>query len=666
MPPKKDSSAALAAILSVSHDEQVDLLSQALLREYMHKKQYSSTLKTFDEENPRDERTISSRALMSELMYVSPELQQKLKADGIETIMEMLCSIRVEKGSTGEERWRELHGALGIPIPAIPSELKEQLAALEAQLKKLKKRVKKEKAEKIAQGEKKPSGLAGEEDSAPAAAVKKKKKKILSIDELLEQDDTAKIQKEKKSAKQAATGKPTIVEESAPVVKSSARPLETHLAQPEALAKDSDSSESDSDSDSSEDDYAASLRRIKEEEAQAILQRHKAKGWSGDVEPLEDDNPSEKTTTTKVETAANRPREELQAKETHHNEPTIGPLVAEEIRLALVHDRRLPNSFWCQGLYFSADVPYGLMQHEGGPCGVIAVVQARLIADLFGNGRILTEEVKKSSLVESVLATLLTIQKSPRAVVVVHTSHHFSGKSNKEQTEAISKFHIKQNFSSVADIRMYLAEVVLRNWMDPKGHGLLGFLISCLLSRTVKGAQSDMDVESPLIVEHGYCSQELTNLLLCGKAVSNCHDGVISHQDLALKGYTQTLDVGFVSYMEHRQLLTVGLLAKSPLSPVWVVNHESHYTTLFMKKDQRKSIDAAVKEGFQTTPVFDVFFWDQLGGQTDEIRLTVTLEKTAVPTVGKDVIVPYLNDIIRTIPNWKTARVAWNGTDPLL
>lgn len=85
-----------------------------------------------------------------------------------------------------------------------------------------------------------------------------------------------------------------------------------------------------------------------------------------------------------------------------------------------------------------------------------------------------------------------------------------------------------------------------------------------------------------------------------------------------------------------------------------------------MKDDNRDSIQEAALRSFTPPCVFDLCFWDQLGGYDEEIRLTVTLEKTPVPPVGKDVIVPYLNDIIRTVPEWKTARVGWNGTDPLL
>ncbi|KAG8343764.1 hypothetical protein ERJ75_001763900 [Trypanosoma vivax] len=50
--------------------EQGELLAQALLREFMHRRGYTKTLRAFDAECPRDERTISSRQLMRQLLEI--------------------------------------------------------------------------------------------------------------------------------------------------------------------------------------------------------------------------------------------------------------------------------------------------------------------------------------------------------------------------------------------------------------------------------------------------------------------------------------------------------------------------------------------------------------------------------------------------------------------
>lgn len=94
-------------IESLSTREQVDLLAQALLREYMHRRGFRETLKTFDAENPRDERTISSRAIMQSLLNIPvagriSRLRPTKGANGKDqnpTFMEELCSYRLTKRS---------------------------------------------------------------------------------------------------------------------------------------------------------------------------------------------------------------------------------------------------------------------------------------------------------------------------------------------------------------------------------------------------------------------------------------------------------------------------------------------------------------------------------------------------------------------------------------
>ncbi|CCD12239.1 unnamed protein product [Trypanosoma congolense IL3000] len=119
MPPKKDSD---APVYSLPHERQVELLSEALLREYMHKRKFTETLRAFDEENPRGSDTISSRALMSDLMTLKPETQKSMKSDGIETIMEMLCCLRVRRRLEVED----LKKRAAAKPPPTPEKLKKK------------------------------------------------------------------------------------------------------------------------------------------------------------------------------------------------------------------------------------------------------------------------------------------------------------------------------------------------------------------------------------------------------------------------------------------------------------------------------------------------------------------------------------------------------------
>jgi hypothetical protein len=315
--------------------------------------------------------------------------------------------------------------------------------------------------------------------------------------------------------------------------------------------------------------------------------------------------------------------------------------------------------------------------------------------------------------------------------------------STSEQLKFISGMTMKGGFSTRAALEGYLAEILADDnddddnveggdvnekggrpplgWCAPYGPGLMCLIASLLLTRNTKYCASvrdpspsfqspssssgptaikgpgpcvaggggaatlatsiaaDMDMDGPLIVEHGYCSQELVNLMLQGRGTSNVHDGTVvsgggneeveEEEGIKLHGLFGPLEVGCLSYLEHRRLIKVGQAAKAPVHPVWVVHYESHYSTLFMKADVRSK--AALQQGvsllaFEYPRIFDLFFYDQQGQQDEEVRLTITLDPAPLPPVPKDALVPYLNEIVRTVPEWARARVNWNGTDPLL
>nr|CCC89397.1 conserved hypothetical protein [Trypanosoma congolense IL3000] len=110
---------------SLSVIEQVELLAQALLREYMHRRGYTKTLRTFDTECPRNERTISSRQLMRQLLEIPSNAfpsrlsggdadddgKAKKKKKSQPTFMEELCSYRVQKREFEQRRQAQDEGS---------------------------------------------------------------------------------------------------------------------------------------------------------------------------------------------------------------------------------------------------------------------------------------------------------------------------------------------------------------------------------------------------------------------------------------------------------------------------------------------------------------------------------------------------------------------------
>ncbi len=117
---------------------------------------------------------------------------------------------------------------------------------------------------------------------------------------------------------------------------------------------------------------------------------------------------------------------------------------------------------------------------------------------------------------------------------------------------------------------------------------------------------------------------------------------------------------------------------KSPKYPIFVVCSESHYTVLFCvdAKQYPKSRPSSAGPTMTLSPGpaarFDLFFYDGLANQDEEIRLTVEIghgPKAAttysnVKTNQVSELEPPLESCIRT--KWACAKVDWNGTEPLL
>ncbi len=128
---------------------------------------------------------------------------------------------------------------------------------------------------------------------------------------------------------------------------------------------------------------------------------------------------------------------------------------------------------------------------------------------------------------------------------------------------------------------------------------------------------------------------------------------------LILRGIDSRSSLGFLSLFEHYENISVGTFFKQPLWPIWVVCSESHYTVLF-------STDVALAGPPPPSGgVFDLFYYDELAKQKEEIRLTVdTTHRGPAPKQDRD-LEPPINECIRT--KWgKHARIDWNGVEPIL
>lgn len=192
----------------------------------------------------------------------------------------------------------------------------------------------------------------------------------------------------------------------------------------------------------------------------------------------------------------------------------------------------------------------------------------------------------------------------------------------------------------------------------PSYNGIIQFLLSLTLTRGIHYIRQDMDEsDCRLMGRHGYCTQEMVNLVLVGAAISNVHDldiflGGEPGQEKVLKGIKSRSQFGQLSLLEHYQNIKVGDFFKNPGYPIWIICSESHYSILF-------SIRPSLPTDSQQ---FDLFYYDGLANQEDEIRLT--LSPAASKLHKKHDLVPPLEHCIHT--KWGGYKVDWNGTEPLL
>ncbi|CAI5534476.1 unnamed protein product [Closterium sp. Naga37s-1] len=322
-----------------------------------------------------------------------------------------------------------------------------------------------------------------------------------------------------------------------------------------------------------------------------------------------------------------------------------------------------------QGFRFSDDpaTSLGLVQREGGPCGVLAPVQALLLKYLLfppmpahpadscppsasaalaaggaasggasagqqggqaGEGRKADEggweEDDMRALVLAMAESLWVPSRGQRVVIAAVSPHRLAALATSASQQPLT--------SPISDVKSLQGAVRVRHLAGAShadvakalhrlfpvfesDFGALLLLFSALLSRGLERVQEDRDDPEPPLVTRpfGHASQEIVNLLLCGEAVANVFDGTMDlGGGMALKGIPSEAQVGFLTLLESLNLCKVGQRLKHPKLPIWVVGSESHYTVLFALSTEVQEENDAEAEESRVREVFDRF--DTSGG----------------------------------------------------
>ncbi|XP_041102617.1 probable ubiquitin carboxyl-terminal hydrolase MINDY-4 [Polyodon spathula] len=311
------------------------------------------------------------------------------------------------------------------------------------------------------------------------------------------------------------------------------------------------------------------------------------------------------------------------------------------------------------------DLRYGIVQKKGGPCGVLASVQACVLQKLlFEENTDLRLEPSKSNRSKKLAMALAKIVwragDRKKAVVALSSGRKQFIPAGRYKSDGILETIILNTVSSQEDLTLFLEQNIHQFELGPYGCILL--TLSAILSRSTDLVIKDFDVPTnSLIGAHGYCTQELVNLLLTGRAVSNVFNDVLeldsgNGNSTVLNGITGRSDIGLLSLFEHYNLCKVGSYLKTPKYPIWVICSESHFSVLFCVRKE-------LMNDWRMERRFDLYYYDGLANQQEEIRLTVDTSQNCVPDAENDIIPP-IEHCIRT--KWKGAMVDWNGAEPLL
>ena len=248
-----------------------------------------------------------------------------------------------------------------------------------------------------------------------------------------------------------------------------------------------------------------------------------------------------------------------------------------------------------QGFMFSDTHPFGLVQGQGGPCGVLAAVQAEILKLVLFDEKYCTEEEgnlpevlednTENKHMEEIPLSSQTITSNTSLSKGIYPSH-FEMPSNdyydsqtllataitkvlnraadKSETNNEMNIEEEEEENSDCDINIVITSTLDKEIEDPlhasnyrvlhfedldfcrafllsggiehfyTKEGVMLMVYSLFLSKGVENILSEMDdQENTLTGQFGHCTQELLNLLLIGKAYSNVFDGD-KHLDEAL------------------------------------------------------------------------------------------------------------------------------------
>ncbi|XP_078041868.1 ubiquitin carboxyl-terminal hydrolase MINDY-3 homolog isoform X2 [Augochlora pura] len=307
-----------------------------------------------------------------------------------------------------------------------------------------------------------------------------------------------------------------------------------------------------------------------------------------------------------------------------------------------------------KGFYFSPDEPTALIQAEGGPCAVIAPVQAFILKQLLSEADISTwRNISSQKCYQLLVRAAVEILKQaagntvPKFSIVymhckfpneeneencrlfensseIHNEEegiNSDRKTNDQMSEKMLPMETDKEHKDVnsdefhSHLRLFTTnfpgqvEEFLIERLDTlkRRYGVLLLLYSVIVTKGVPEIHVEMSdpLESMIDPIYGYGSQSLINLMLTGRAVSHVWDYDQTIADLKLRGIDKQNQIGFLALLEHLRYCEVGTFLKSPSNSIWVLGSETHLTVLFSTEKRLVSPDTPAEHAKRVFRKFD-------------------------------------------------------------
>eukprot|EP00347_Sterkiella_histriomuscorum_P020281 403338405 len=346
----------------------------------------------------------------------------------------------------------------------------------------------------------------------------------------------------------------------------------------------------------------------------------------------------------------------------YYNEGSISQSESTEIRRLLFKN---PSSnfhdSWHQGFYFDKKLNYGIYQKDGGPCGILASVQALFLKHVLFVSETplqnLRPERRDNYIAAAIVDILINASDDKQNTINLVIPAQSQNPKNPILPHQCQKLVIN---TSDKNILYNIVKDNISYFVNAEGHGVILLVYSVIMTKGIQNIINDMDMkDNCLLTEHGYASQELINIILVGKAASNVFNGDKDMGDnFILKGIHKQSEIGFLTLYEAYGYFQVGTYYKNPKVPIWLICSESHYSVIF-------STDFSMTTS-KRQQVFDLVYYDELSRQEDDYIMTVKLGAYTGPLNLQETteMVPPIDAVIRT--KWDRGLVNWNGRQPIL